>query len=159
MTSRSALAGTAVLVAMVSAFLPAGGSTATEPTRAAAARSPVADLEEQVRQAEIAFAKTMADRDHGAFASHVANDAVFFGPSGAQHGKAAVVAAWKPLFEKPEAPFSWRPEEVAVLESGQLGLTSGPVFDPTGKRVGTFNSVWRRGADGSWKVVLDKGCP
>jgi ketosteroid isomerase-like protein len=24
--------------------------------------------------------------------------------------------------------------------------------------MGTFNSVWRRESDGSWKVVFDKGC-
>ena len=38
-------------------------------------------------------------------------------------------------------------------------LSSGPVHDPKGNRVGTFNSVWRRGGDGTWKVILDKGCP
>jgi ketosteroid isomerase-like protein len=33
------------------------------------------------------------------------------------------------------------------------------VRDPSGKRTGTFNSVWRREADGKWKIVLDNGCP
>jgi len=33
------------------------------------------------------------------------------------------------------------------------------VFAPDGKRIGTFNSVWRRGPDGSWQVVFDRGCP
>jgi ketosteroid isomerase-like protein len=33
------------------------------------------------------------------------------------------------------------------------------VRDPDGRQIGTFNSVWRREADGSWKVVFDKGCP
>jgi ketosteroid isomerase-like protein len=36
---------------------------------------------------------------------------------------------------------------------------SGPVLAPDGTRIGTFNSVWRREADGSWKVVFDRGCP
>ena len=49
--------------------------------------------------------------------------------------------------------------EVEVLTSGTLGYTSGPVYDPKGNRIGTFNSVWQRQADGTWKIVFDKGCP
>ena len=52
------------------------------------------------------------------------------------------------------APFSWRPEVASVLDSGSLGLTSGPVFDPEGNRIGTFNSIWRLNADGVWKIDL-----
>jgi ketosteroid isomerase-like protein len=48
---------------------------------------------------------------------------------------------------------------VEVNQSGTLGLTSGPVKDPSGKQIGVFNSVWRRDASGGWKVVFDKGCP
>jgi hypothetical protein len=48
---------------------------------------------------------------------------------------------------------------VEVLDSGTLAMTSGPVFDPAGKRTGTFNSVWRLEPSGEWKIVLDKGCP
>jgi ketosteroid isomerase-like protein len=115
------------------------------------------DLSQQVRDAENGFAATMAARDHKAFASFIAEDAVFFGNQ-AIRGKAAVVEAWKGLYEKPDAPFSWRSESVEVLDSGKLAHSSGPVFNPKGERVGTFNSVWRRESDGSWKVVFDKGC-
>ena len=59
----------------------------------------------------------------------------------------------------PSAPFSWVPERVEVLDSGTLALSSGPVYDPQGTRVGTFNSIWRREADGKWRVIFDKGCP
>jgi uncharacterized protein (TIGR02246 family) len=116
------------------------------------------ELAREVRAVETAFAKTMAARDGGAFASHVADEAVFFGKD-VLRGKAAVVAGWKSFFEGPDAPFSWEPEQVAVLDSGALALSSGPVRDPEGRRIGTFNSVWRREADGRWKVVFDKGCP
>jgi ketosteroid isomerase-like protein len=116
------------------------------------------ELKEQVRRAETAFAKTMADRDHAAFTSFLADEAVFFG-QGVLRGKARVAEGWKRFYEGKEAPFSWAPDSVEVLDSGTLGLSSGPVKDPTGKRVGTFNSVWRRDADGRWKVVFDKGCP
>lgn len=113
----------------------------------------------QVRAAETAFAKTMAARDSGAFASHVAHEAVFFGRQGVLRGRAAVVAGWKPYFEGVKAPFSWGPENVEVLDSGALAFSSGPVHDPEGRRIGTFNSVWRRDADGRWKIVFDNGCP
>lgn len=115
-------------------------------------------LTQQVRDAETGFAATMAKRDHKAFATFIADDAVFFGGKGAIRGKQAVVDAWKGLYEKPDAPFSWRPESVEVLDSGKLAHSSGPVFDPKGEHVGNFNSVWRRESDGSWKVVFDKGC-
>src|SRR4051794_1725227 len=100
------------------------------------------DLKEQVRNTERAFAKTMADRDHAAFVSFLAEEAVFFG-NGLLRGPKQVGDGWKRFFEGPRAPFSWEPEQVEVLDSGTLALSSGPVWDPDHKRIGTFNSVWR----------------
>jgi ketosteroid isomerase-like protein len=125
--------------------------------RAAEAPDP-AKLQDELRAAETAFAKTMADRDLAAFTAFLADEAVFFGRAELR-GKQAVTDAWARFYEGPDAPFSWRPETAAVLDSGTLGFTSGPVFDPAGKQIGTFNSVWRREADGNWKIVFDKGCP
>lgn len=118
----------------------------------------VGDAREEVRKTETAFAKTMADRDHAAFASFLAPDTVFFGQR-VLRGKAAVAEAWKPFYDGKEAPFSWGPERVEVLDNGELAFSSGPVFDPAGKRTGTFNSVWRKEKDGKWRIVFDNGCP
>jgi ketosteroid isomerase-like protein len=117
------------------------------------------ELVAQVRAAEVAFAGAMAKRDLDSFAAHLAEEALFFGAKDVLRGKAAVVAGWKRFFEGATAPFSWAPQTVEVLASGTLGLTSGPVLDPAGKQIGTFSSIWRREADGRWKVVFDKGCP
>ena len=117
------------------------------------------ELAEQVRQTERAFARSMAERKLGAFADHVAPEAIFFGAKGPLRGRDAVVAAWNRFFDGPTAPFSWDPETVEVLDSGTLALTSGPVRDPDGKLIGTFNSIWRLEPSGKWLVVFDKGCP
>jgi ketosteroid isomerase-like protein len=127
---------------------------------AVAGETPANDkLAAGLRATEEAFAQTMADRDHAAFATFLAEETVFFGGEGEIRGEAAVAAAWKPFFDGPSAPFSWQPDTAVVLDSGTNGLTSGPVSAPDGTRVGTFNSVWRRGPDGSWKIVFDRGCP
>jgi ketosteroid isomerase-like protein len=117
------------------------------------------DLALQVREAERAFAGTMSRRDYTAFATSVADEAVFFGGPTPAHGKAAVLAAWKGFFDGAAAPFSWEPQIVEVLDSGTLALSSGPVRNPQGQQTGTFNSIWRRDADGRWRVVFDKGAP
>jgi ketosteroid isomerase-like protein len=130
------------------------------PTAPPRAQTDFAALAGQVRDTEQAFAKTMTDRDHSGFVSFLAEEAVFV-PDGqpALRGKNAVAAGWKRLYEGPQAPFSWAPERVEVLDSGTLALSSGPVRDPQGKRIGTFNSIWRREAGGPWKIIFDKGCP
>jgi ketosteroid isomerase-like protein len=101
----------------------------------------------------------MADRDHAAFATFVAEEALFLGAQRVLRGRAAVAEGWKPYFEGAAAPFSWTPERVEVTDSGTLAISTGPVFDPGGARVGTFNSTWRLEKDGEWRVVLDVGCP
>lgn len=116
-------------------------------------------LRAEVAATERAFAATMADRDHTAFASFLSAEAVFISDDEVLRGSTAVAEAWRPFFAAAEAPFSWRPESVEVLESGHLALSSGPVFAPSGERIGTFNSVWRRDSDGRWRIVFDKGCP
>jgi hypothetical protein len=71
------------------------------------------EWQEQVRKAETAFARSMADRDHSAFASYLANDAVFM--SGARAVRGAQAADWKRFFDGPRAPFSWEPQTVVQL--------------------------------------------
>jgi ketosteroid isomerase-like protein len=118
-----------------------------------------AQLAEQARAVETAFAKTMADRDWAAFKAFISEEAVFFGGQGILRGRDAVAEGWKHYFAGPQAPFSWAPEQVEALASGTLALSSGPVLDPDGKRIGTFQSIWRLEADGRWRIVFDKGCP
>jgi ketosteroid isomerase-like protein len=115
--------------------------------------------QQQVFAAERAFAKSMADRDRTAFATFVSDEAIFFGEQGTQRGKAQVVAAWSGFFDGPAAPFSWDPDQVEVLPSGALALSTGLVRDPAGKVVARFNSIWRLEAPGTWRVIFDKGSP
>ena len=114
-------------------------------------------LKQQVLDTERAFAKTMADRDHTAFSGFIAEEAVFFSGKGPLRGKQQVTEAWKPYYAKPQAPFSWEPGQVEVLGSGSLALSTGPVRDPSGKLIGTFTSIWRQEAPGTWRIVFDKG--
>ena len=39
-----------------------------------------------------------------------------------------------------------------MVDSGTLALSRGPVFDPEGKRTGTFTSTWRLEKDGEWRI-------
>ena len=119
----------------------------------------VNSAQEEVFAAERAFARAMAERDLAAFGRHVADDAIFFGAKDVQRGKSEVLAAWSGFFEGEQAPFSWEPDQVEVLSSGELALSTGLVRDPAGKVIARFNSVWRRVTPGTWRVVFDKGSP
>jgi ketosteroid isomerase-like protein len=120
-----------------------------------------ADRAEEVRVTEIAFAKAFADRDAKKFFSYLAEDAQFLGRRNTMHGKQEVIAGWSEFFKPAVAPFRWQPERVVTNAAGDLGFSSGPVFDEAGVRIGTFASTWVRQPDGSWKILFDGGsaCP
>jgi ketosteroid isomerase-like protein len=115
------------------------------------------DARLEVMATERAFAKTMADRNHGAFAAFIADEAVFMSDPVPLRGKRQVVDGWARYFTAPNPPFSWEPDEVEVLASGTLALSSGPVRNPGGKVVARFSSIWRRTASDAWEIVFDKG--
>jgi ketosteroid isomerase-like protein len=109
---------------------------------------------------ERAFAKSMADRDLAAFTEFIAEESIFFnGQEEPSRGKKQVVKEWEPYFKETAAPFSWEPDQVEVLASGTLALSTGPVRDPTGKVFGRFNSIWRLEGPNTWRIVFDKGSP
>jgi len=127
-----------------------------EPGQAA---DPVASL----RETELAFAQSVAERDPSRFRSFIDPQAVF--ASGRPlRGPDAIVEAWSDYFRPGGPPLLWCPARVVVTDSGDLGMTSGPyeteLKKPDGGTVrvrGTFFSVWRRHADGSWRILFDSG--
>jgi len=115
-------------------------------------------LEAEVRATETAFAQTLADRDVKKFVSMIAPDVIWLADVPLR-GPEQVRANWQKFFEGSKAPFSWAPETVEVQDGGKLALSTGPVLNPEGKRVGSFTSIWRREAAGEWKIIFDSGCP
>jgi ketosteroid isomerase-like protein len=139
----------AIAVGATALFACAAPPSAPDPARA----------RQQVFDTERAFAKTMAARDHAAFVTFLSPETIFFSGPRSLRGSQQVADQWKRFYEGPQAPFSWEPETVEVLDSGTLALSSGPVRDATGKIISTFNSIWRQESPGNWRIVFDKGSP
>ena len=110
-----------------------------------------------VVDAERSFARYSVE--HGmreAFLQFLADDAILFRP---------LPVNGKKWFEgRPPAPGAllWQPTYARVSEAGDLGVTSGPwEFKPSdttaASSFGHFLTVWRKQADGTWRVELDAG--
>ena len=129
----------------------------------ASAGTALADLADEVRCREIGFSLSVEQQDHELFASFIDPDARFVGTR-VDRGRKAISAAWGVFFEGELPAIKWRPQYVEVLDSGDLALSRGPYRiiskneeGDTKEAWGTFNSVWRRSADGEWLVVFDAG--
>ncbi len=126
--------------------------------------SPAA-LTEALRETELAFAESLQQRDFERFLSFIEEDAVFV--SGRPlRGRQAIADAWSVYFGEDPPSLSWAPATVEVLPAGDLGLTTGPyrttLRGEQGEPIpatGTFFSIWRRQADGAWKIIFDSGTP
>ena len=128
------------------------------PAHKSLAGESLAELAEQVRTTEITFAKTLASRDVKAFTRMIAPDAIWLAVVPLR-GPAQVLTRWQKYFDSPQPPFSWAPELVEVQDGGKLALSTGPVTNAAGKRVGTYTSIWRREESGEWRLIFDRGCP
>ncbi|HEU4670130.1 MAG TPA: DUF4440 domain-containing protein [Dyella sp.] len=119
----------------------------------------------QVWQREQAFARSVREHDAAAFRRFLAADAVF--DANGEHplrGPAAIVQAWTPVIDGKALQLDWHPTRVVTSADGRLALSSGPYRMTThGKdgqphtTIGRFNTVWRRGRDGTWRVQFDGG--
>jgi ketosteroid isomerase-like protein len=109
-------------------------------------------------QAEQAFARASVEKGmKEAFLAYLAEDAVLFRP-GPIPGK-----GWLRDRPAPAILLTWRPAFAEASRAGDLGFTLGPwelhSQDPkdTDVAYGTFATVWRKPADGNWKVAVDLG--
>jgi ketosteroid isomerase-like protein len=108
-------------------------------------------------ETERAFAaRAAATSVREAFIEYFADDAVAFGadPSPAREG----------LLASPPSPpglaLLWEPRLGDAAASGELGYLTGPYEQRVAGRPsshGTYFSVWKRQADGTWKVIIDQG--
>jgi ketosteroid isomerase-like protein len=123
----------------------------------------MADVTDDVRCREVGFSRSVETKDIAAFQSFIDADARFVGGA-VNRGAADITTAWGVFFSDDAPKMKWRPQIIEVLADATLALSRGPyrmiVQGPDGtktERWGTFNSVWRKQDDGSWKVVFDAG--
>lgn len=167
MRFHSVVAAVAFLLPTAWALTPAGGQV-LQPGAPTVAPNPLADTTVKpgkmvLFDLEARFARDVARRGGAGFAAWFADDGVMLG-----NGKPAVVgreaiakaAAWTPQ----EYQLTWTPTDAMMGPSGDMGYTwghyEGRGKDANGNPVttsGRYITVWRRQADGQWKVALDAG--
>ncbi|HSM61388.1 MAG TPA: DUF4440 domain-containing protein, partial [Longimicrobiales bacterium] len=101
-----------------------------------------------------------------AWASWFAEDGAMIQPGpGEIRGREEILSVMASL-DEPGVSLRWEPLRADIAASGDLGWTTGTFVSegpgPDGEvrtGQGRYVSVWRRQADGSWKVVMDLGNP
>jgi ketosteroid isomerase-like protein len=133
---------------------------------AACTQAPKVDVEAEraaLLAADKAWSQMVSDMDK--VTSVLADDAAFFGNGMPRIvGKAAIRQAWTDMSKAPGFSIGWVPEGAVVAKSGDLGYTFGSnqftLNDAKGAQVttkGKYVTIWRKQADGSWKVIMDTG--
>ncbi len=130
--------------------------------KAQAADTPATD-EQKIRDLEAEWSAVAGRKDVDKTVSYYANDAVVFAPNApSATTKAAIRSAWNEMLTAPGAAISWKPTKVEVAKAGDLAYVTGTyedtMTDASGKSVkdrGSYVTIWKKQADGSWKVVVD----
>jgi ketosteroid isomerase-like protein len=118
---------------------------------------------EEMAETERAFVRRAQEVSvHEAFMEFFADDAVSF--QSGQPASAQAQMRKRPVQPRdPNVLFWWEPRYGDIAASGDLGWLTGPVRtgrkdDGPGKvRHGNYASIWKRQADGRFKVVIDIG--
>jgi uncharacterized protein (TIGR02246 family) len=124
----------------------------------------VAD-EQAIRAAEAGALKAAVAKDAERLASFYADDGVVFLPGRPRVvGKDAIRKSWGELFAAPGSSLNFQPAKVEVSRSGDLAYCYGSYTmtanDPRGRPLtakGDYVVVYRKQADGQWKLVADIG--
>jgi uncharacterized protein (TIGR02246 family) len=116
-----------------------------------------------IRALESARMQAATARNLEALVASYADDASVLTPNAPIFtGKQPIKDGLKPMLEDPQFSLTLMPSRVEVSKSGDLAFTQGPYkmsfSDIRGNKFedeGKYLTVWRKQADGSWKVVED----
>ena len=122
----------------------------------------VAD-EAAIREADMTWSKTAEAKQLDAMLAYYADDAMVLAPNEPiASGKDAVSKMITGMFALPGFSVSWQLAKVEVARSGDIGYSQGTyhmgMSDPKGNPMtdrGKYMTVWRKQADGTWKVIVD----
>ncbi|MCA1816533.1 MAG: nuclear transport factor 2 family protein [Acidobacteria bacterium] len=111
-------------------------------------------------ETERAFARTSVERGaRAAFAAYFSDEGIAFQPDPV---KPRASLSQPTRIARPPVTLNWFPVYGDVSAAGDLGYTTGPyVFSDDTKKTppsyGYYFTVWKRQADGAWRVALDLG--
>ena len=136
-------------------LLVSNGSRAVEPKTSAA--------EAALRAADQAWLKVFQARDLDESVAFCAESGSVLAPNAPRaSGRDAIRQLFAGYFALPQLAIEWSPSSVRVARSGDLGYTTGAYRmsfqDPAGKTVedrGKYVTVWEKGSDGKWRVLID----
>ena len=119
--------------------------------------------ESAIRNEDTQWSKAAGAKDAEGAVSYYTEDAAVMPPNAPiATGKEAIRGFWKSMVASPGFAVAWKATKVDVARSGDLAYVIGTyeltLNDATGKPVndrGKYVEVWRKQADGKWKVVAD----
>jgi ketosteroid isomerase-like protein len=113
-------------------------------------------------EADRAFNRATAERRTDGWMEFMAEDGAMIRSAGTITGRAAIREDMGKAFADTSFSLTWEPDQADA--SADLGYTNGhyraQFRDAKGQpqvRTGRYLTVWKRQADGSWKVVRDIG--
>jgi len=119
--------------------------------------------EAAIRAASTEWSKAAQAKDLDKGVSPYAEDAIYFSDKGAMvKGKNSIRMAWKDMLALPGPGLSFTTSYVEVARSGDLAYEYGTYDFVTEEKKGKphdekgkYVTVWKKQADGTWKVVAD----
>jgi ketosteroid isomerase-like protein len=143
----------------------AAAADAPPPAAPSAPQAQMSTAECEVWARELSFARSVADHDPAAFASHVEENAAFSAEDPQPlRGRDEITKQWAGLIAGKALLLSWYPTRTTIGGVADVASSSGPALyedlRPGAKqrfRLGAFHSVWHRGPDGVWRVLFDGG--
>ena len=129
---------------------------------AACERRPTVDLDAE-RERLLATDKAWSQIDLEEQLTFLADDAMYLVEGMPRiSGREAITEAWREEAQLPGFSLSWEADGAVVSASGDLGYTFGSneisLNNAAGVRTttkGKYVTIWRKQADGSWKVVVE----
>lgn len=157
--------GPAGLIAAIALCALAGAAGCARPRAA----TPVpADGATRLMDADRAFAAATAARGLDGWMDFMAPDAVrLLRLADPVRGAEAIRKADAPSFANPAVRLTWAPVDGGMFDDGTHGWTIGRYEvhrraadgSDTIAGHGRYLTMWRRGGDGRWRVILDTGVP